>query len=275
MDDFLSGAETVEEADQLRQQLCNLLQLVGMTLRKWRTSSPELRSLIPEELIETGEVLRTIPCMEGSSAPTESPGSMPGESAVSATLANLLPSASSSLARPSEGVYMGEGVPPVPAKLASRIRRGEFVDMGELLPEFWSTPKEEGAKEAKSRRARKVDDIFIWLQSFASYVVVRGAAAPELIAELMTYQSTIVRLSRDFTGLAWVRYDQAYRRQAALTGHTKWSVINTTIIICNVLYGAGVGTAQVPAVFGYDTHRAGVCPGRRGGSRNERPTKSY
>ncbi len=73
---------------------------------------------------------------------------------------------------------MGEGVPPVPAKLASRIRRGEFVDM---LPEFWSTSKQEGAKEAKSRQTRKVDDIFTWLQSFASYVVVRGAAAPELL----------------------------------------------------------------------------------------------
>ncbi len=97
---------------------------------------------------------------------------------------------------------MGEGVPPVPAKLASRICRGEFVDMGELLLEFWSTPKEEGAKEAKSRRTRKVDNIFTWLQSFASYVVVRGAAAPELIAELMAYQSTIVRVSQDFTGLA-------------------------------------------------------------------------
>ncbi len=45
----------------------------------------------------------------------------------------------------------------------------------------------------------------------------------------MAYQTTILRVSQDFAGLAWVRYDQAYRRQAALTGHTKWSVINSTV----------------------------------------------
>ncbi len=61
MDDILSGAETVEVADQLRQQLCNLLQLAGMILRKWRTSSPELRSLIPEELIETKDLILATP----------------------------------------------------------------------------------------------------------------------------------------------------------------------------------------------------------------------
>jgi len=42
-------------------------------------------------------------------------------------------------------------------------------------------------------------------------------------------QVTIVRVSQDFSGLAWVRYDQAYRRQAGLTGHFKWSVINVTL----------------------------------------------
>ncbi len=46
--------------------------------------------------------------------------------------------------------------------------------------------------------------------------------------ELMAYQSTIVRVSQDFVGLAWVRYDAAFRRQAALTGNTRWSVINST-----------------------------------------------
>ena len=33
----------------------------------------------------------------------------------------------------------------------------------------------------------------------------------------------------DFLGLAWVRYDTAFRRQAALTGNTRWSVINSTL----------------------------------------------
>ena len=124
---------------------------------------------------------------------------------------------------------MGEGISPVPAKLTERIRRGEYVEMGELLPEFWSGQKDEVLREAKPRRTRKVADISTWLQSFVSYVEVRGAAAPELIPELMAYQVTIVRVSQNFSGLAWVHYDQAYWRQAALTGHFKWSVINATL----------------------------------------------
>ncbi len=42
-------------------------------------------------------------------------------------------------------------------------------------------------------------------------------------------QSMIVRVSQDFVGLAWVRYDAAFRRQEALTGNTQWSVINSTL----------------------------------------------
>ena len=45
----------------------------------------------------------------------------------------------------------------------------------------------------------------------------------------MTYQANIVRASQDYMGLAWVRSDSAFRRQAALTGLTWWSVINPTL----------------------------------------------
>ena len=76
-----------------------------------------------------------------------------------ATMTNLLPLAHSSLRTASEGVYLG--VPPVPDKLAAKIRKGEFVEMGELLPEFWSQRGEESdANRDKSRRSRKVTDIF-------------------------------------------------------------------------------------------------------------------
>ncbi len=53
VDDFLSKASSVEEADKLRVELCDLLSKAGMTLRKWRTNSSELKSRIPPELLET------------------------------------------------------------------------------------------------------------------------------------------------------------------------------------------------------------------------------
>ena len=132
---------------------------------------------------------------------------------------------------PDSGVYLGEGLPPVPDKLAAKIRRGEFVEMGELLPEFWSPTKgeEESSKETKGRKSRKVTDIFTWIQCFCAYVSVRATQAPHLIPELMAYMATIVRVSQDYAGLAWVRYDVGFRRQAALTKNVRWSVINSTL----------------------------------------------
>ena len=147
-------------------------------------------------------------------------------------MGNLLPLANSTLKPLTGGVYLGDGVPPVPAKLATKIRSGEFVDMGELLPEFWAAPQEEkseGKRLHRDRRSRKVTDIFTWLQCFGAYVTVRAVPAPHLIPELMAYQATIVRVSQDYAGLAWVRYDAAFRRQAALTGNTQWSVVNSTL----------------------------------------------
>ena len=116
---------------------------------------------------------------------------------VAAKLANLLPSANAELTPISEGVYVGDSLPPVPAKLAAKIQKGEFVEMGELLPEFWSSHREEnveGKQEIKIRRRRKVTDIFTWLQCFGSYVSVHTQHTPSLIPELMAYMAAIVRV---------------------------------------------------------------------------------
>ena len=34
-------------------------------------------------------------------------------------------------------ICLGEGLPPVPAKLVEKIRRGNFIEMYELLPDLW------------------------------------------------------------------------------------------------------------------------------------------
>ena len=96
----------------------------------------------------SGEALARVPCIGGgttSSAtgdtnPTHEGGpSLPSGASVSATLATLLPSSGPL----SEGEYVGDGLPPVPAKVAAKIRRGEFVEMGELLPEFLASQRED------------------------------------------------------------------------------------------------------------------------------------
>ena len=128
-----------------------------------------------------------------------------------------------------EGVYVGEGVVPIPRKLAEKIWRWEFMDMGELLPECWGITGE-GRSGPLHRRTRVAADIFSWIQCFTSYVSVQRSQHPEAIPELMAYMAMIVRSSQDFKDLAWLRYDVGFRRQAALTKNRKWSQINYPVL---------------------------------------------
>ena len=53
------------------------------------------------------------------------------------------------------GAYVGEGMPPMPVELVNKIRRWEFVEKGELLPEFWAGPKEAEGEPGKEKRHRQ------------------------------------------------------------------------------------------------------------------------
>ena len=52
---------------------------------------------------------------------------------------------------------------------------------------------------------------------------------PHLIPEFMGYMGTIVCASQDFAGLAWVTYDMAFGRQAALMGNRQRSQLNRSL----------------------------------------------
>ena len=151
-------------------------------------------------------------------------------------LCNLLPS----LGQPGQpnqaaGIYVGEGLLPVPAKLGERITRWEFIEMSELLPEFWSllSPKDSGTtpnlKQGVQRRKRAVTDIATWVQCFATYISVMSTPHPEAVPELLAYLIFILRVSQDFGGVAWVTYDAAFRRQAFITGNRQWSKVNPSL----------------------------------------------
>ena len=189
--------------------------------------------------------LEHVPSDENASAPPSGSGSAastrpdpPVSSAAAAAAAafcNLLPFGASAGPRSGAAVYIGEGLPPVPSKLADRIRRWEFVDMSELLPEFWdhSPPKsadsQSSSQQLPARRTRRVTDIATWTQCFASYVGVLSGISPEAVPELITYLVHMVRVSQDFGGMVWVNYDMAFRRQAATTGNRQWSRINPSL----------------------------------------------
>ena len=56
MDDCLTSASTIEEAQELQQELVEIFQFSFMNLHKWRTSTKELLETIPIHLRETKKV---------------------------------------------------------------------------------------------------------------------------------------------------------------------------------------------------------------------------
>ena len=143
---------------------------------------------------------------------------------------NLLPLSGSRPVPTSAGVYVGEGLPPVPPKLAIKILHWNYVEMSEMLPEFLSNkPEEKEPKRHSPRRPRQVTDIFSWIHCYGSYVSVLASHFGDVVPELMAYLVTITRVSQGYTGLAWVWYDSSFRRQAAIIGNKKWSQINPSL----------------------------------------------
>jgi len=106
------------------------------------------------------------------------------------------------------GICVGEGLPPVPEKLAARIRWGEFIEMCELIPEYWLAKEEDGVVKAERQQPRRVLDIFTWVQSFTIYVNVRGTHDPSLIPELMAYM--YVHDCQGQPGLWWDKLGQLW-----------------------------------------------------------------
>ncbi len=79
----------------------------------------------------------------------------------------------------------------MPAKVAARIVKWDFVEMQELLPEVWSDTKggETTGKssESQGKGKKRVQNIQVWIQYFAHYVSVLSGKHPEAVPELMAY----------------------------------------------------------------------------------------
>ena len=71
------------------------------------------------------------------------------------------------------GVYVGEGLPPEPMRLAQCVWQWEFVDMAEMLPQLWARRSDDNFNRCPTARVRcPITDLRTWLKAFAIYVAV-------------------------------------------------------------------------------------------------------
>ena len=103
--------------------------------------------------------------------PTSSTGVATINAISDSNMINLLPLAASRAPLPMAGVYIGESLPPVPTKLASKILRWEYIEMVEMLPEFWSGAKleEEHALETSHPPPPSTGDRHIYMDTLTTH----------------------------------------------------------------------------------------------------------
>ena len=136
---------------------------------------------------------------------------------------------------------MGDGLPAVPPKLVAKIRRGEFVDMAELLKYNLEADRRRtiqggaaatamlwiAGKSAGTRR--EVPDILSCVQCFSTYACVLGDAFPQKARELWAYRCLMVREARRCGETGWRDYDCMFRQQAASAVELEWDKLNSSL----------------------------------------------
>lgn len=128
-------------------------------------------------------------------------------------------------------VVLASSTPPIPAKVAERIWKGEYVAVAELLPEKLTEPPERDAKREDKKKAAspQIQSIATWALGFSVYVGVMAVKHPERVPDLAAYMAQIIQASRQFKGTPWREYDTRFRLQAAASKHQHLATVDTSL----------------------------------------------
>ena len=124
------------------------------------------------------------------------------------------------------GFVPGAGLPAIPGSLVKRIRNGQLVELGELLPKFIGEAflAKQGGKSL--RKPPIVDKLVDWFLSFSGMAAVLIDSNKGSAAQLISYQASIIRLYRDYPGKAWLAYGGAFRQKMAALKRGNWGQID-------------------------------------------------
>lgn len=136
-----------------------------------------------------------------------------------------------------EGQFViSEALPVVPAKIVKRIKKGEYVDMAELLKDNMEMERRRYLTEGRSNASfphsqsrREVPDLLSWLHCFSMWAAVVSAEHPQKVRELWAYQATIIAEARRCGGRGWALYDSGFRQQISSISGTDFSKINQSL----------------------------------------------
>ena len=144
----------------------------------------------------------------------------------------------------SQPLLLSPSFSPLPPKLVDRIRKGEFVEMRELLTDNISLLRHleelqpgmsslQHATGSSRPRLREVSSILTWTYCFLTYCAVRTDDVS--LRGLLTYARLLLREARRHGGSGWIEYDRIFRQQVAADPTIPWNALNASLVASTFL----------------------------------------
>ena len=114
----------------------------------------------------------------------------------------------------------------LPHRLQDKIKKLEFVEMSDLLPEAWSAAEDQDVLEASSTLLPNKEALcqtsgFGW-SATCSWHPSQWKSDLEKATHLFAYLRHVSRAARNFQGSAWVTYDRIYHQQVLTRRSLDW-----------------------------------------------------
>ena len=129
----------------------------------------------------------------------------------------------------------------------AKIQKLAFVDMAELLRDNLEMQRREDSQGQQAlsvpahTRRREIPDLLSWVSCFGVYMAVLCKKYPEMIKQLLAYQTMIIREARRCGGNGWLQYDSCFQQQVAGNPDADWSSLNTSLYAVTFLAQGGRG----------------------------------
>ena len=130
---------------------------------------------------------------------------------------------------------VGEGTPPIPARIVKAIQTGQFADFAELLSDNLGFLRRlqassiMGASEAGQWRLRQVSSLGTWVQCFAVYAAIALQAHRSRALDLLAYLRLVVHEAQCHSGTEWLLYDNRFRQLAAYSSSLSWGQLHAPL----------------------------------------------
>ncbi len=125
--------------------------------------------------------------------------------------------------------------PPIPSRLVQQIRRWEFIELNQVLPDNLvqqPTIDPDFGDSSKKRDKKKlppITDMCSWSLAMLLYAATIHAAYPHKTGEILVYIATIMQTSMSYPADACLAYDRIFRAQAHLKPEFNWAGDNTRL----------------------------------------------